>query len=451
MRWYRAVAFDLDGTLTTGGSPSAAVLDRIAALRDDGVRMLLVTGRNLAHLEADFPGLANRFDLVVAENGCVLRTDDAVRHLVDPVEPALLERLSSAGVAVGRGEVLLGAGADAYDAVVEAVGFLGLDVQVVRNRDELMLLPAGISKGTGLCAALAELDISPHNSMAFGDAENDHAMFAAAELGVAVANAVDSLRRCADLVLTTPNGAGVAELLASDVLSGRQRLHSDRRHVVLGTDAADRPVRLPAAQTNLLITGAGGSARSYLTRLVVEQLVAQRYSVLMLAPEGRQVPLDTLPGLTVLGGAQLPDPAELPRLHGIDRSVLLDLSGLGTTAREAYSQAMWQQLLAHRAATGTPHWFVIDVGQAGTCRIPWPKGTGAEQWGLCVVSGQPDQLDADLLARMEWRVALSQDGGQEAVLTGPNILPQSITLGRRLTTPKETMVGASQGREDRSV
>lgn len=66
MRWYRAVALDLDGTLTTGDWPQPAVLDRIAALRADGVRMLLITGRILADLDVEFPGLADRFDVVVA-------------------------------------------------------------------------------------------------------------------------------------------------------------------------------------------------------------------------------------------------------------------------------------------------------------------------------------------------------------------------------------------------
>jgi len=164
LRWYRAVALDLDGTLTTGGWPVTAVLDGIAALRADGVRVLLVTGRILADLDVEFPNLADRFDVVVAENGCVLRTADWTRPLADPLEPTLLDRLHDSGIGVRRGQVLLATHASADHVALDAIESLGLDVHLVRNRAALMLMPAGITKGTGLREGLAELDISPHNT-----------------------------------------------------------------------------------------------------------------------------------------------------------------------------------------------------------------------------------------------------------------------------------------------
>jgi hydroxymethylpyrimidine pyrophosphatase-like HAD family hydrolase len=36
-----------------------------------------------------------------------------------------------------------------------------------------MVLPSGVNKATGLMAALSELELSPHNVVAIGDAEND--------------------------------------------------------------------------------------------------------------------------------------------------------------------------------------------------------------------------------------------------------------------------------------
>lgn len=224
MRWYRAVALDLDGTLTTGGWPAATVLDVIDALRADGIRMLLVTGRILADLDIEFAGLADRFDLVVGENGCVLRAADWTRPLADPLEPALLNRLHQAGVRVRRGEVILAADGGADHVALDAIESLGLDVHLVRNRDALMLLPAGVTKGTGLREALAEIGVSPHNTIAVGDAENDHALLATAGLGVAVGNAVESLRQRADLVLPVANGAGVTDhLMGGAVLQHRRR------------------------------------------------------------------------------------------------------------------------------------------------------------------------------------------------------------------------------------
>jgi RibD C-terminal domain len=49
--------------------------------------------------------------------------------------------------------------------------------QVVRNRAELMVLPAGASKGTGLLAAVDDLGMFPHNVVAAGDAEDDLPLF----------------------------------------------------------------------------------------------------------------------------------------------------------------------------------------------------------------------------------------------------------------------------------
>ena len=81
---------------------------------------------------------------------------------------------------------------------------LGLDCQLVRNRSVLMILPAGVTKGTGLLEALAVVGLSRHNAIGLGDAENDHSLLDVCEVGVAVANAVDAIRAHADIVLTLP-------------------------------------------------------------------------------------------------------------------------------------------------------------------------------------------------------------------------------------------------------
>jgi hydroxymethylpyrimidine pyrophosphatase-like HAD family hydrolase len=435
VRWYRAVALDLDGTLTLGGWPSPVVLDAIATARRQGLRVLLVTGRILADLQLDFPGLADRFDLVVAENGAVLRGPDWTRLLAEPVPAAVLRRLHEAGVRVRQGQVLLACDAAADHIALDAVESLGLDVALVRNRGALMLIPAGVTKGTGLREALAELGTSPHNTVAVGDAENDHAMLAAAGLGVAVANAVDALRAVADLVLTLPDGAGVADLLAGPVLAGEQRIHPARRRIVLGTTSAGEPVALPSAQTNLLITGESESGKSYLAGLVIEQLAAQGYTVLVVDPEGDHVPLGVLRAVTVVSGEQLPDPVEVPALYVQGQtSIVLDLSRLDPTGREHYLRELWPAVADQRAQTGLPHWLVLEEAQ----NLHWCRTTdnghrdGFGQWGLCLVSYRPEQIAPELLTRMEWRVHLST-GGRSALLTPPQGAPYPLRLGRRAT------------------
>src|SRR3974377_2484462 len=50
-----------------------------------------------------------------------------------------------------------------------------------------MVLPASVNKATGLAAVLPELELSAHNVLAVGDAENDHAFLRASGCGAAVA------------------------------------------------------------------------------------------------------------------------------------------------------------------------------------------------------------------------------------------------------------------------
>ena len=107
----------------------------------------------------------------------------------------------TAGLRLNRGEVLLATSAENDAAVLREITGRGLDCVLLRNRGELMILPAGVSKGSGLQAALELFGLSAHNAIAVGDAENDHAMFEVAELAAAPANGVPSVREHADVVL----------------------------------------------------------------------------------------------------------------------------------------------------------------------------------------------------------------------------------------------------------
>ena len=73
-------------------------------------------------------------------------------------------------------------------AALEVIRELGLDCQLVRNRSEMMILPAGVTKGGGVREALDDLGLSPHNTIGVGDVENDHSLLDICEIGVAVAN-----------------------------------------------------------------------------------------------------------------------------------------------------------------------------------------------------------------------------------------------------------------------
>ena len=79
--------------------------------------------------------------------------------------------------------------------------------------------PRGVTKGAGLMALAARLDVSPEEVMAIGDNANDRSMIEAAGLGVGVANVADDVRAYCDYVCEADNNAGgVGEAIEKFVL-----------------------------------------------------------------------------------------------------------------------------------------------------------------------------------------------------------------------------------------
>jgi hydroxymethylpyrimidine pyrophosphatase-like HAD family hydrolase len=210
---HRVLACDYDGTLATDGVCSPATLASLERLVAAGMRLILVTGRTREELESVFDR-SSLFAAVVVENGAVVIDADGVETLLGPRLPrSLVDELRRVGVTplvVGR--VLCSTSVTQTPKLSAAIARLGIDRAVVRNRDSAMVMPPGISKRTGLEAALRSIAEMPGRTVAIGDGENDIALFAVAGVSVAVANAVDVLKRRADVVLTKPNGKGLADL-----------------------------------------------------------------------------------------------------------------------------------------------------------------------------------------------------------------------------------------------
>jgi hypothetical protein len=218
---HRVLACDYDGTLAIEGVCSDATVEALESVAAAGLRLVLVTGRTWEELRDVFdPG--SLFEAIVIENGAVVA--DAAggqEQLLAPRVPnGLVEELRRRAVTpliVGR--VLCSTAWNQEAKLSAAIARLGVDRQVVRNRDSAMVLPPGISKRTGIEAALRRLGELPSATVAVGDGENDVALFAVAGVSVAVANAVDILKARADVVLTEPNGKGI-QLLAAALVAG---------------------------------------------------------------------------------------------------------------------------------------------------------------------------------------------------------------------------------------
>ncbi len=361
MGFFRVVALDLDGTLTSAGRISKEALQAIEQVRRDGLLVVLATGRIGAELAASFPQIASRVDALVLENGAVARIGGKTYPLSAPVDRALAAALDERGVANRRGEVILATHGEHAPTVLEVIGELGLDCQIVRNRAELMVVPAGVTKGTGLAALLARLHLSPHNTIAVGDAENDLSLFGSAEIGAAVADAVPSLREHADLVLDQPDGAGVAEMLGSAYLSGARRWCPPRRWVQIGTFDDGTPAKVPGSQARMMVTGPAGSGKSYLVGLLAEEWMDAGYCVLLVDPEGDHRQLEQLNRVQVVDAeAGLPEPAELVSLLHPHTGLVVDVSALPTVEKIDYLQRLRPAAEAHREARGFPHWVIYD-------------------------------------------------------------------------------------------
>jgi hypothetical protein len=210
---HRVLACDYDGTLATDGVCSAATIDSLERIAAAGMRLILVTGRTRDELESVFDR-SSLFAAIVVENGAVVIDASGEETLLAPRLPrGLVEELQRTGVTplvVGR--VLCSTAVTQTAKLSAAIAKLGIDRAVVRNRDSAMVMPPGISKRTGLEAALRATGEAPSRTVAIGDGENDVALFAVASVSVAVANAVDVLKARADVVLTKPNGKGFADL-----------------------------------------------------------------------------------------------------------------------------------------------------------------------------------------------------------------------------------------------
>ncbi|MBV8807508.1 MAG: HAD-IIB family hydrolase, partial [Acidobacteriaceae bacterium] len=212
---YLALASDYDGTLAHDGRVKEETICSVERLVHSGRKFILVTGRELPDLESVFPRL-DICERVVAENGALLYNPATreKRALAHPPPETFVESLRKRGVSnVSVGDVIVATWYPHEQQAIEAIRECGLELQIIFNKGAVMILPTGVNKMTGLCAALEELKLSRHNVVGVGDAENDHAFLESCECAVAVANAVSALKEKADFVTSGTCGEGVTEVI----------------------------------------------------------------------------------------------------------------------------------------------------------------------------------------------------------------------------------------------
>ncbi len=215
MKHYTVLVSDYDNTLAQAGEVNQRALDALHRWHADGRRLILATGRHLPDLRRVFPAL-DLCDAVVAENGALLYlpASQTERLLGSPPPAALVARLREHGVKpllVGQG--VIGTLKPHDTTAQQVIAQLGLDWQVMLNKQDVMLLAPGINKASGLRAALEALGLASADSVGIGDAENDYDLFDVCASSAVVANALPALKPRVDYVAQGAYGDGVAELI----------------------------------------------------------------------------------------------------------------------------------------------------------------------------------------------------------------------------------------------
>ena len=126
--------------------------------------------------------------------------------------------------------------------VLDVIRSLEQPLILAFNRGRLMVLPPGIAKSIGLARVLSTLRLSIHNTIGIGDAENDHDLLDACEVGVAVEWGSPALRVVADEVIAGTGPPAVAAYLRG--LTRQLRLSAEADGP--SKTAARPPARWPA-------------------------------------------------------------------------------------------------------------------------------------------------------------------------------------------------------------
>lgn len=408
---YLALCTDYDGTIAHHGVVDEPTIDALTRLRESGRKLVMVTGRELHELITVCPRL-DLFDLVVAENGALLYNPATKEEkvLTDPPSPAFVAALQARGVhPLSVGKTIVATWEPHEQAVLEVIRDLGLELQVIFNKGAVMVLPSGLNKATGLKVALKQLNLSAHNAVGVGDAENDHAFLGICECAVAVRNALPSVKEKADFVTEATHGTGVTqlieELLADDLASREPTLR--RHHILLGTTSDRAPVHFSPYGVNALIVGTSGGGKSTVAAGLVERLRTQGYSFCIIDPEGDY---DSIESAVVLGGADHPPEIDecLQLLRKPDQNAVINLLGVTLNDRPWLFMTLFTRIRDLRTRTGRPHWLIVDEAHhvMPSSWQPTDQALPERLEGVLLVSVTPGLLAKSLLRAVDTVVML---------------------------------------------
>lgn len=251
----KAVFFDIDGTLVSFNThcvPQSAI-DAVHAIRQKGIKVFIATGRprpfinNLGTLE---------YDGIIAVNGASIILNDGTVIAHKNVDKSDVQRMidyqEQHPIAVAYAtddEAFVTHYNDSFREVFELLDLgtpqsrnpeeaMGMDIMQViaffTEEDEPFIMDnvlkncsaqrwhpffadciaIGTDKASGIDDVARHFGFDISETMAFGDGGNDKPMLLHAGIGVAMGNASDEVKACADIVTDSVDEDGVAKILA---------------------------------------------------------------------------------------------------------------------------------------------------------------------------------------------------------------------------------------------
>ncbi|AEV97943.1 haloacid dehalogenase [Niastella koreensis] len=359
---YLCLAADYDGTLATHGKVEQEVIEALYRLKASTRQLILVTGRVMEELKVVFPGY-EIFDRIVAENGALLYKPATKEERLlgeRPPEPFINE-LHRQVKPLSVGKVIVATWEPHQNTVLEAIKKEGLELQVIFNKGAVMILPAGINKAKGLKETLKEMNMSLHNVVAVGDAENDNAMLNAAECAVAVSNALPAVQHHADWITDHPHGKGVIQLIDRLLENDLQDVDCKltRHYLNLGQRTTGEDFSVCPYGPNILLSGTTKSGKSTMATFFLEKLLEKNYQFCLIDPEGDYL---QQPGAVRIGDSEHAPAVEevLSLLNNPMQSVIVSILAIPLDDRPRFFNSLLSALSQMRKETGHPHWIIAD-------------------------------------------------------------------------------------------
>lgn len=431
---YLALASDYDGTLAAQGRVQPETLASVRRLLHSGRKFILVTGRELPDLLNVFPE-TNLCHLIVAENGALLYNPHTRQEKLLAEAPpekfvAELKRRGVQPLSVGRS--IVATWSPHEQTVLDVIREFGLELQVIFNKGAVMVLPSGVNKGTGLHAALRQLCLSAHNTVAIGDAENDHALLNACECSVAVANSIPVLKERADIVTDGARGQGVAELVDHLLEDDLARVARERqRHQIFLGRRGDEEVCIPAYGARILVAGPSGSGKSSVVTALMERLREREYQFCVIDPEGDYEGFED--SVSLGGPHHAPTAEEVLTLLKNYENPAVNLLGIPLADRPGHFDRLISRIQELRTHYGRPHWLIVDEAHhlLPASSHSAPANLSQDLFGIILVTVHPDRLGNEVLSTVDTVIAVGDrpDETMSTFAREAGIAPPPATSG----------------------